>query len=177
MHGNEPRPIVPARQFRYTAGVWVLAIVGLTTCLAVALRASRWADVSLRVSRWTYGVVFPLSLLYFPLQSGFRVRPVRCEWTFDFALAVYSLRNFQHIAMFAVFFLLTMAQLPNVRRAMAWSFGICLLMGFLVEIAEGATNVHHCRMRDLIPDMGGACLGALVIVSSRHIRPAVKPQA
>lgn len=124
----------------------------------------------MRASRWSYCVVVPLSLLYFPIKSGFRVRPVQCEWSFNWALAVHSLRNTPHIAMFAIFLLLTWAQLPDTKRALWWSLAACFLMGFLVEIAEGATGIHNCRMRDLIPDMTGAAIGVLIIIVGRYAR-------
>ena len=123
----------------------------------------------MRASRWTYGLFVPLSLLYFPVKSGFQVRPVECEWTFDWNLAIHSFKKTPHIVMFAVFFLLTWAQLPNKKTAILWSAAACLLMGFLVEIAEGATGVHGCRMRDLIPDMAGAAAGAVVILVARYL--------
>jgi uncharacterized BrkB/YihY/UPF0761 family membrane protein len=121
--------------------VWALPVVAVAACIALALRRTRWAEVSLRASRWTYGLVVPLSFLYFTVKSGFRLRPVACEWTFDFALAIHSLRNTPQIVMFAIFFVLSWAQLPNTKRAMAWSFAACFAMGFLVEIAEGATEI------------------------------------
>lgn len=142
--------------------MWILPVVAVVTCVALALRRTRWAAAALRASRWTYAVLIPLSLLYFPLKAG-GVRAVQCEWTFSFALAVYSLRNFPHIVLMAIFFLLTVAQLPRSRHSMAWAFAACFVMGLLVELAEGATGVHHCRMRDLIPDMAGACIGAAAV--------------
>ena len=146
----------------------VLPVVALVTCIALALRRTRWSETALRASRWTYSIVFPLSLLYFPLKAG-GVRPVECEWTFNASLAVYSLRNIPHTVGFAIFFMLSVAQLPNVKHAIAWSLLACLVMGFLVEIAEGATGIHHCRMRDLIPDMAGACVGAIAVLLVRQL--------
>ena len=87
----------------------------MVTCIALALRRTRWSETALRASRWTYAIVFPLSLLYFPLKAG-GVRPVECEWTFNASLAVYSLLNIQHLLGFAIFFMLSVAQLPNVKR-------------------------------------------------------------
>jgi len=155
----------------------VLPLVAVVTCIALALRRTRWSETALRANRWTYSIV-PLSLLYFPLKAG-GVRPLECEWTFSATLAVYSLLNIQHLVGFAIFFMLSVAQLPNVKHAMAWSFLACFALGFLVEIAEGATGIHHCRMRDLIPDMAGACLGAIVVLIVRRLaalrRPASAP--
>ena len=145
----------------------VLPLVAVVTCIALALRRTRWSETALRASRWTYSIV-PLSPLYFPLKAG-GMRPLECEWTFNATLAVYSLLNIQHLVGFAIFFMLSIAQLPNVKHAMAWSFLACFALGFLVEIAEGATGIHHCRMRDLIPDMAGACIGAIAVLIVRRL--------
>ncbi len=153
----------------------VLPFVAVVTCIALALRRTRWSETALRASRWTYSIVFPLSLLYFPLKAG-GVRPVECEWTFNASLAVYSLRNIPHTVGFAIFFVLSVAQFPNVKHAIAWSFLACFALGFLVEIAEGATGIHHCRMRDLIPDMAGACIGAIAVLIERRLAPLRTPQ-
>jgi hypothetical protein len=147
----------------------------VVTCIALALRRTRWSDTALRASRWTYSIVFPLSLLYLPLKAG-GVRPVECEWTFSAALAVYSLGNIPHMVGFAIFFMLSVAQLRNVKLAIAWSFVASFAMGLLVEIAEGATGIHHCRMRDLIPDMAGACIGAMAVLIVRRLAALRTPK-
>jgi len=144
------------------------------TCIALALRRTRWSETALRASRWTYSIVFPLSLLYFPLKAG-GVRPLECEWTFSASLAVDSLSNIPHMVGFAIFFMLAVAQLPNVKHAIAWSFAASFAMGSLVEIAEGATGIHHCRMRDLIPDMAGACIGAIAVLIVRRLAASRRP--
>jgi VanZ family protein len=146
----------------------VLPLVAVVTCIALALRRTRWSETALCASRWTYAIAFPLSLLYFPLKAG-GVRPVECEWTFNASLAVHSLSNIPHTVGFAIFFMLSVAQLPNVKHAISWSFLACFALGFLVEIAEGATGIHHCRMRDLIPDMAGAFIGALAVLIVRPL--------
>lgn len=151
--------------------MWPLAVVVVVTVAALALRRSRWAAVSLRVSRWTYGLVMPLSLLYFPAKSGFRLTAPSCEWTFGLALAKHSLTNYPHIILFAIFFLLTYAQLPHVPRAIIWSMAACLVMGFLVELAQGVTGQGHCRMRDLIPDAVGALVGAALVTAASKTWP------
>ena len=145
-----------------------LPVVAVVTCIALALRRTRWSETALRASRWTYSIVFPLSLLYFPVKAG-GVRPLECEWTFSASLAVYSLGNIPHMVGFAIFFMLSVAQLPNVKHAIAWSFLASFAMGLLVEIAEGATGIHHCKMRDLIPDMAGACIGATAVLILRRL--------
>jgi hypothetical protein len=145
--------------------MWLLVVA---TVAALALRRTRWRAVSLRVSRWTYAL-FPLSLLYFPMKSGFRVGPPVCQWTFGLDLAVHSLRNYPHIVLFAIFFLLTYAQLPGVRKAMLWSATACMVMGFAVELAQGVTGEGHCRMRDLIPDAAGAGVGAVLVLAGSKL--------
>lgn len=153
-----------------------LPIIILTSLAAVLLRRTRWASLSLRISRWTYAVFVPVGLLYFPVRSGFRLSAPRCEWTFDVPLAVYSLRNWQHIAAFTIFFLVTYAQFQNARKAMVWSFIACITTGFLVELSQGVSSVHHCRMRDLIPDTAGAIAGVFLVIAGRLVaRSRQKP--
>jgi glycopeptide antibiotics resistance protein len=146
----------------------------VVTCIALGLRRTRWSKTALRASRWTYSIVFPLSLLYLPMKAG-GVRPVECEWTFNASLALYSLGNLPHMVGFAIFFMLTVAQLPNVKHAMTWSFVASFVLGLLVEIAEGATGIHHCRMRDLIPDMAGALIGAIAVLIIRRVAASRTP--
>jgi VanZ family protein len=152
-----------------------VVFVAIVTCISLALRRTAWSRTALRASRWTYSILFPLSLLYFPWKAG-GVRPLECEWTFSASLAVYSLGNIPHLAGFAVFFILSVAQLPNVKHAIAWSFLACFAMGLLVEIAEGATGIHHCRTRDLIPDMAGASLGAVAVFAGRRLARSRLPE-
>lgn len=149
--------------------MWPLAFALFVTVAALLLRRSRWAALSLRVSRWTYGVFIVFALLYFPTRVGFRLAPPTCEWKFGIALAAHSLTNYPHIILFTIFFLLTYAQLPNVPTALAWSAAACVAMGFLVELGQGATGHGHCRMRDLIPDTVGALIGALLVAAGRKV--------
>lgn len=145
-----------------------LAVVG--TVVAWFLRRTRWARPSLLASRCAYAALLVQAVLYFPAQSGFRIGPPVCQWTFGFALGVHSLQNYPHIVLFALFFLLTYAQLREVPRAMAWSAAACLAMGLFVELAQGATGAGNCRMRDLIPDAAGALIGAGLVAAARKAR-------
>lgn len=150
--------------------MWFLPLLVIMTATAFALRHTRWATASLAVSRWTYAIATPLSLLYFPAKAGFHVHAVRCEWTFDSRMALEAFTNVPHIVMMAIFFVLSWAQWPKARQAMLWAFVACFVIGFLVEIAEGATGIHHCKMRDLIPDMTGACIGAAIVAIMTRTR-------
>ena len=146
-----------------------LALAIATTAIALLLRRTRWAAQSLFASRVAYTLLIASPFVYFPAKVGFRLTALKCEWTFDSALAVHSLTNYAHIVMFTFFFLLTYAQLPNVRRALAWSAAACFAMGLVVELAQGATGAGNCRMRDLIPDSVGAFVGAIVVLSGREL--------
>ena len=146
-----------------------LALAVLTSGVAWFLRRSCWASLALLGSRCAYGALVVQALLYFPAQSGFRIGAPVCQWTFSAPLAVHSLRNYPHIILFALFFLLTYAQLRNVRNALAWAAAISMAMGLFVELAQGATGAGHCRMRDLIPDAVGALAGIAVILVVRKV--------
>lgn len=147
--------------------MWQLALLVTATLAAVALRGTRFDRPALLASRITFGLFVVAGLAYFPYHAGWNLRPIECEWTFDVALAVHSLANVPHIVLFAIFFPLTYAQFRGVRGALAWSFAASFAMGFLVELAQGLTGVHHCRMRNLIPNAAGILIGALLVFAGR----------
>lgn len=140
-----------------------LAFALVATVTAIALRRTRWAAASLWISRLAYGILVLQAPFYFLAEGGFRHLPPVCEWTFSLALARHSLRNYPHIVLFTLFFLLTYAQLPGVRARVIWSIAGTLGMGLLVELAQGVSGHGNCRMRDLIPDFVGALLGFAIV--------------
>jgi VanZ like protein len=133
--------------------MWLFARIALVLLAVLAFRGVRWAYVSFIV----------LGLAYFPAKVGFRLEPHACQLAFGAQLAVFSLTNYAHIVMFALFFLMSSAQFGKqasevstlARAALA-----TLAMGALVELAQGVTGNGHCRLRDLIPDSAGIVLGA-----------------
>src|SRR5919199_602813 len=136
--------------------------------------------ISLRVLRWAYITLVVLGLLYFPASVGFRLDPHPCELTFGTALAVHSLNNYPHIVLFALFFLMTFLMANAQFRTSAWPVfawvaAATVVMGALVEIAEGVTGKGHCRLRDLIPDAAGALLGAVIVLVWGGVRRLLKP--
>lgn len=120
--------------------------------------------------RWAYALFVLLSLAYIPARTGFRLQLPRCEGVPDLALAMYSLTNYAHIVLFAVFFLMTVMQFP-VRNgtALGWAALATLVLGALVELAEGATQTGHCRLRDLVPDAAAAALGTVIVLASQRV--------
>jgi len=133
--------------------------------------------LSLRGVRWAYFTFVVLSLLYFPASAGFRLAPRPCELTFGLQLATHSLTNYAHIVLFALFFLMTRAQLRmSVPRAIAWAAAATLTMGMLVELAQGVTGGGHCRLRDLIPDAAGIVLGSIVVLVRNRISARPQPR-
>ncbi|HJQ23271.1 MAG TPA: hypothetical protein VKA60_05105 [Blastocatellia bacterium] len=134
--------------------MWLLAAVIRFVLGIVALRGVRWA----------YAAFVVLGLLYFPAKVGFHFEPHPCELRFDLPLAIYSLTNYPHIVLFALFFVMTSAQLRmSSGAAFAWAMAATIVMGALVEIAEGVTGQGHCRLRDLIPDAAGGLIGAVIV--------------
>ena len=127
--------------------------------------------LSLRGVRWAYVTFVLLGLLYFPASVGFRLNPQPCELSPNIPLAVYSLTNYAHIVLFVLFFLMTSAQFRMSQWAgYAWAAVACITMGILVEIAEGISGIHHCRLRDLIPDAAGVVLGAGIVFLWNRMR-------
>jgi VanZ family protein len=120
--------------------------------------------LSLRGVRWAYITFVVLGLLYFPASVGFRINPRPCEGIPSLTLALWSLKNYGHVVLFVLFFFMTIAQfrMTNWRRY-AWAALACMVMGLLVEFAEGISGAHHCRMRDLVPDGAGTLIGAGIV--------------
>ncbi|HEV7473396.1 MAG TPA: hypothetical protein VGN90_05050 [Pyrinomonadaceae bacterium] len=132
--------------------------------------------LSFRGRRWAYVTFVVLGLLYFPASVGFRLNPQPCEGIPSVALAVFSLTNYAHIVLFVLFFLMTSAQFRMSRwSGYAWAAGACIVMGILVEVAEGLSGVGHCRSRDLIPDAAGIVIGAGIVLLWNRIRRRPQP--
>ena len=127
--------------------------------------------LSLRGVRWAYVTFVILGLLYFPASMGFRLNPQPCELITNISLAVYSLTNYAHIVLFVLFFVMTSAQFRMSQwSGYAWAAVACMAMGILVELAEGISGTHHCRLRDLIPDAAGVVLGAGIVFLWNRMR-------
>lgn len=152
---------------------WIpLILTLLTTGAAVALGRTRWAARSLLASRIAYTALVLQAPLFFVTTGGFQLSAPACEWTFGPALALHSLTNYKHIILFAIFFLLTFVQLRGMSRRMLWTAVVTMAIGLLVELAQGVSGEHHCRMRDLIPDAAGALAGAFIVWASRALSRA-----
>jgi hypothetical protein len=127
--------------------------------------------LSLRRMRWAYVMFVILGLLYFPASAGFKLNPHPCEGIPNVALAIYSFTNYAHIVLFVLFFLMTSAQFQMSQWwGYAWAGVACIVMGILVEAAEGISGIGHCRTRDLIPDAAGVVLGAGIVFLWNRMR-------
>jgi hypothetical protein len=113
---------------------------------------------------WPYGLIVLVALLVFALR-GHR------EVELTLPLALHSLKNYKHIVLLALFFLMTRAQFPSwTRAAYGWSALVTLAMGVWLEIGEAVTGRGHCRVRDLVPDTAGILLGAVIALAWDALR-------
>jgi hypothetical protein len=129
------------------------------------------ALIALRGKRWAYLAFVVLGLLYFPAQTHFRVHAPKCEQLIPtMHVLVLSLRNYAHIALFAGFYWMSWVQFRRTDARVVWAFLATLLVGALVEIAEGMTGRGQCRVRDLVPDAAGALGAALVLALWSRLR-------
>ena len=145
----------------------------------IAVASIILAILAARGTRWAYLLFIVIGLAYFPLQSGFRLNPRACQLVFDKDLALFSLTNYAHIILFGIFFLISAAQFASydwsqANRLLA-AAGATLLMGALVELAQGISGNHNCRLRDLIPDTAGVVLGALILTGWNALKPKQVP--
>ncbi len=116
--------------------------------------------------RWAYVVFVLLGILFFPARVGFQFNPRPCEFALTIPLAPFSLTNWGHDVLFAIFFLMTAVQLRHHRMLtrIGLSFAAVIAFGIYVELAEGLTGTGHCRLRDLVPDTAGGLAGAVVLM-------------
>jgi hypothetical protein len=135
------------------------------------------AILSLRGVRWAYVTYVVLGLLYFPVSVGFRLNPQPCESIPNLSLAIFSLTNYPHIVLFVLFFLMTISQFRTYTwSTFAWAAVAGIVMGALVELAEGISGSGHCRLRDLIPDTAGILLGSVIFLVWKKIRRGSQPR-
>src|SRR5882672_4671693 len=144
------------------------------------------ALITLRGKRWAYFAFVVLGLLYFPAQTHFRVHVPKCEQLLPtIQVLVVSLHNYAYIALFAGFYWMSWVQFRRTDARVVWALLATLLVGVLVEVAEGMTMTGrgHCRLRDLVPDAAGALGAALLLAVWSRLRrkPAyvrlVKPRS
>ena len=116
----------------------------------------------MRGGRFAYAAYVVVGLLYFPARVGFQLSPRACQVALDVPLALHSLTNYPHIILFTIFFVISTRQFRATTRSTFLLAGLMtLVMGALVEAAEGITGRGNCRLRDLIPDSVGAVIGAV----------------
>jgi hypothetical protein len=146
--------------------IWALTIAVFLSLGVLAFRGARWAYV-------TYLV---LGLLFFPARVGFHFHPQPCESAFNLPLVLFSLTNYKHVVLWALFFLMTAVQLRRYgpRPRLLIATGAALAMGIYVELAEGITGQGHCRLRDLVPDLAGAIVGAILVLALPGLRRTFK---
>jgi hypothetical protein len=115
--------------------------------------------------RWAYGAYMIVAALRIPARVGFRLLPPICDVRLTLANAARSMTKVPHMALFAVFFVLTVLQFDRLgRRALTWSFLATIALGVLVELEEGATRSGNCRITDVLPDVAGAAIGTVVLL-------------
>ena len=135
-------------------------MIWLVTAVFVVLGA-----LAFRPSRWAYFTFVALGVLFFPARVGFHFHPQPCECALSVPLALFSLTNYGHLVRFTIFFLMTSAQMRSalLRTQLLLATGAVMAMGIYVELAEGFTGEGHCRLRDLVPDLAGAIVGAVIL--------------
>src|SRR5207245_4570593 len=95
----------------------------------------------------------------------------KCEHRILTMLIVFlSLHNYAYIALFAGFYWMSWVQFRKTEARVVWALLATLLVGALVEVAEGMTGRGHCRVRDLVPNAAGALGAALLLAVWSRLR-------
>src|SRR5260370_25517112 len=83
---------------------------------------------------------------------------------------VLSLHNYASVGLFGGFYWISWVQFRRSDARAIWALLATLLVGALVEIAEGMTGRGHCRVRGLVPDAAGALGAALLLAVWSRLR-------
>jgi hypothetical protein len=134
--------------------IWFITVVFAVLAVLAFLRR-----------RWAYWTFVAGGILFFPARVGFQFHPKPCECALTLFLALFSLTNYRHLVRLTIFFLMTAVRLrgARLRTQLLLATGAVLAMGIYVELAEGLTGEGHCRLRDLVPDLAGAIVGAFIL--------------
>ena len=127
--------------------------------------------------RWAYVVFVILGILYLPATAEFRFNPQRCDLSFNEPVFTRSLTNYPHIILFLLFFLVTARQFRSFSwQSLGLSIVLTMAMGAALEITEGLSGLHHCKVSDLVPDFIGVMIGVVVVFLARMIASARRRQ-
>jgi len=106
-----------------------------------------------------------------PARAGFDFAPQPCDLRLSVSLIVRAIPNYNHILLFAGFFIMTRAQFPaDAPKRFVKAATICLAMGIAVELEQALVGRGHCRIWNLIPDAVGLGLGAAIMAVWERVR-------
>ena len=116
-----------------------------------------------------------IAVAHIPARVHFHLVLPHCDTRLTLVNARLSMTKVPHMALFAVFFVVTLVQFDRLnRRAFGWSLLATAALGLLIELEEGATRTGNCRLTDVLPDIAGAVIAAVVVwtivAPRRHMR-------
>ena len=112
-----------------------------------------------------------VAVLRIPARVGFRLVAPVCDTRLTLANAGISMTKVPHIALFAVFFVLTALQFDQLnQRALRVSLLASVSLGMLVELEEGASRTGNCRLTDVLPDITGALIASVAVLGVTTVR-------
>jgi hypothetical protein len=116
-----------------------------------------------------------VAILRIPTRVSFHLVAPICDTRLTLANAGMSMTKVPHIALFAIFFVLTAIQFePLNQRALRWSLLATVALGVLVELEEGASRTGNCRLTDVLPDITGALIASAVLLGVTIVRDSVR---
>jgi hypothetical protein len=124
-----------------------------------------------RRRRWVYGAYMLVAVLRIPARVGFRLVAPVCDTRLTLTNAGLSMTKVPHIALFAIFFVLTVLQFDRLNgRALRLSLLATVALGVLVELEEGASRTGNCRVTDVLPDITGALAATAAVLGVTMVR-------
>jgi hypothetical protein len=135
-------------------------------------RASLWS-----YRRWLYAGYMLVAAVKIPMRTGFHLVSPSCDTALTLHNVQLSMTKVPHMVLFGVFFLITVVQFDRVdRKAVAWSLVATAALGLLIELEEGATRTGNCRITDVLPDIFGALIAAIVVTAAMMTWNVLRPR-
>jgi hypothetical protein len=126
--------------------------------------------------RWLYGAYMLVAVVRIPARVHFHLVVPRCDTRLTVLNTRLSMTKISHMALFAVFFLLTVLQFDKLDgRAFRWSLLAAAGLGLLVELEEGASRTGNCRLTDVLPDVAGAAIVGILLLAMLILRKVLAP--
>ena len=121
-----------------------------------------------QLKKWLPLIVLTfLAMVFEPIRSGFQLESQACEWKTELATLKLALLNFRHVISFGILTLVAAATFKQ-NQTITVAIAVFMFSAFL-EFEQSFFSSGHCRLWDLIPNICGIGIAAILIIVVRKL--------